>query len=127
MCVFTLRARAVSRILLGGIVMLPALVRAQDDPAASTVPPEPTGFFERPHLLGDPLGARSWLGEHGIAPEITLTQFYQGLVEGESERDSDAEYGGKGDLIIRVDGEKAGLWPGLFIESHGELRYGDVL
>ena len=24
-----------------------------------------------------------------------------------------------------VDGEKAGLWPGLFVNVHGEFRYGD--
>src|SRR5256714_6206730 len=80
-------------------------------------------IFERPNLTGDWLGARDTLSSHGLTLEISLTQFYQGVVDGGNERDF--EYGGKVDYDVNVDGGKAGLLPGLSITTQIENRVGD--
>src|SRR5438094_10338162 len=64
-------------------------------------------IFERPNLTGDWLGARDTLSSHGLTLEISLTQFYQGVVDGGNERDF--EYGGKFDYYVNLDGVQTGL------------------
>jgi porin len=96
---------------------------------AAAAPPEPVGFWQdilqRPALLGDWGGLRTTFTDHGIDLKPSLTQFYQGLVGGDGDRSF--QYGGKLDLFVNIDGEKLGLWPGLFITSHLAYRYGDTL
>jgi porin len=85
--------------------------------------PDSTGSMaESSTLTGDWFGARSALAEDGINFELYGTQFYQGLASGG--RQQEWEYGGKLDYLVKVDGEKAGLWQGLFIDLHGESRLG---
>jgi porin len=36
-------------------------------------------------------------------------------------------YGGRGDYFVTVDGQKAGLWQGFFVNLHGETRYGQAV
>jgi porin len=107
--------RALLILLIGAI---PVAAAAEPPPA------EPLGFWQRDQLLGDALGLRTKLAEHGIGVELSVTQFYQGLAEGENQQSTQFRATGKGDLFVKVDGEKAGLWKGLFVETHGELRYG---
>ena len=40
------------------------------------------GLWARDHLLGDWLGARPGLAQHGIIADLQLTQFYQGVTGG---------------------------------------------
>lgn len=80
-------------------------------------------WLERTWLLGDAGGLRSGLGAQGIAVNLSATQFYQGVASGGADRTFD--HSGRVDLLAAVDGEKAGLWRGLFINLHGESRYGD--
>lgn len=76
----------------------------------------------RSALSGDWLGTRSALAEQGISFELYGTQFFQGVTSGG--RQQDWEYGGKLDALMHIDGAKAGLWPGLFVDLHGESRLG---
>lgn len=83
------------------------------------------------HLAGDMFGLRPTLAEHGISLDLSATNFYYGAVDGSpdflsGDSGDDLEFGGKVDLLLKVDGQKAGLWPGLFINIHGEYRYGDT-
>jgi len=84
---------------------------------------QPLSAQDRTHLLGDWGGVRSKLAEHGIIFDFQVTQFYQGVVDGSS--DNNWKYGVKGDYKLIVDGEKAGLWKGLFLDLHVETRAGD--
>jgi len=61
--------------------------------------------------------------EHGITLDISTTTYYQGTASGGLH--DGFEFGGRSDYILNVDGQKAGLWPGLFINLHGETVYGD--
>lgn len=80
-------------------------------------------LLERSKLTGDWLGARTRLLEQGITLDISTTQFYQGVASGGLEQEF--PYGGRNDYFLNVDGQKAGLWQGLFITLHGETRYGE--
>ena len=57
----------------------------------------PSDGLERDTLTGDWGGSRTWLQEHGITLKPRLTQFYQGLTEGDG--DHGFEYGGKADIL----------------------------
>src|SRR5436190_23494725 len=92
----------------------------------SETPPTPTSGFrgaipDRSKLTGDWWDVRDTLFSRGFALDVSLTQFYQGVVAGGNERDF--EYGGKLDYYLNFDGAKAGLWPGLSRTMHVETRY----
>jgi porin len=84
---------------------------------------QPLSAQDRTHLLGDWAGSRSWLAERGVIFDVQATQFYQGVVDGSPE--NDWQYGVKGDYLLTVLGEKAGLWQGLILNLHAETRAGD--
>jgi porin len=77
----------------------------------------------RTQLGGDLGGLRTGLGAHGIALNLSTTQFYQGVTSGGIT--PGFQYNGRNDYYMNVDGEKAGLWKGFFVTLHGETRYGD--
>ncbi|HMJ67051.1 MAG TPA: carbohydrate porin, partial [Candidatus Binatia bacterium] len=72
---------------------------------------------------GDWGGLREQLRDHGLTFDISTTTFYQGIASGGLDRGS--EFGGRNDYWLNVDGQKAGLWPGLFVTLRGETVYGD--
>lgn len=82
-------------------------------------------LHERPYLLGDLGGLRSDLLESGISLDFSTTQFYQGVTSGGIDRRF--AYGGRNDYLIKMDGEKLGLNEGLFIDLHGETRFGEAV
>lgn len=92
------------------------------------IPPTPrTPMFggpwdTRPTLTGDWLGVRPELAGHGIAVDGNVTQFYQGVTSGGIRQEF--RYGGHADLFVNVDGQKAGLWQGLFVTLHAESVFG---
>ena len=99
---------------------------AAEASSTSTAPqPPPFGgpWDTRPKLTGDWYGLREDLREHGFTFDISATMYYQGIVSGGL--NESFEFGGRNDYIMNVDGQKAGLWPGLFINLHGETVYGD--
>jgi porin len=83
------------------------------------------GFYERSKLTGDWLGARGALLNRGITLDISSTQFYQGVASGGVEQDF--AFAGRNDYFLNVDGAKAGLWEGFYINMHGETRYGETI
>jgi porin len=71
-------------------------------------------------------GARTWLFDRGIELSMDVTQGVQGVLEGGG--DEEADYLGSSELILDVDSEKLGLWPGGFARVAVEGRFGsDVL
>ncbi|MEZ6140822.1 MAG: carbohydrate porin [Zavarzinella sp.] len=79
-------------------------------------------LFNRSRLTGDWWGQRSALADQGLTFDLFATQFYQGITSGGQEQTW--EYGGKLDYLFNVDAGKLGIMQGLFINLHGETRYG---
>lgn len=80
-------------------------------------------LWEQTKLTGDWMGLRPSLAEQGVTIDASTTQYYQGVVHGGLQEAF--QYGGRNDYFVNIDGEKAGLWKGLFISLHGETRYGE--
>lgn len=88
----------------------------------SALPPFGGPLCERSKLTGDWLGTRNTLRDRGIDWNIYSTNFYQGTTTGGQEQAF--RFGGRADYLLHVDGQKAGLWQGFFIDLHGETNYG---
>jgi len=104
----------------------PTVVSEIAEPEAQA-PPQPSPFggplCERTKLTGDWFCIRPALAGHGITLDLSTTQFYQGVTNGGLEQSF--PYGGRNDYFLNVDGEKLGLWRGLYVTLHGESRYGE--
>lgn len=96
---------------------------------AATLYPVPDysgDLLTRPALTGDWGGTRTAIAENGIQFEFAVNQFYQGLVDGGRQRVSSSwQYSGTADYTLKLDTGKAGLWPGGFLEVHGQTFFGD--
>lgn len=94
-----------------------------DTAAAAAPAPDFGGCWQtRTKMTGDWGGFRNELACRGITLDASLTQFYQGVNNGG--RDENYFYGGRADYYLNVDGEKAGLMKGSFIQLHAEQIYG---
>ena len=80
-------------------------------------------ILDRSALTGNWWGARDTLATHGVELNVNLSQFYQGVADGGTQRSF--EYGGKLDYYLKLDGGKLGLWQGFSITTHAETRYGN--
>lgn len=111
-----------------GTEVPPAAPESAETFESLVIPPTPpTPMFggpwdARPTLTGDWLGGRPNLASHGIAVDANVTQFYQGIASGGIRQKF--RYGGHADLFVNVDGQKAGLWQGLFLTLHAETVFG---
>jgi porin len=103
-------------LLLG--VSLSAEIQAQETSPAN---PYSGDFWSRSTLTGDWGGARDDLAKKGVTFDLSLTQVYQGVVDGG--KNKLWNYGGRGDLNINVDTQKLGLWPGGFFNAEVEGNY----
>jgi porin len=83
-------------------------------------------FWTRKELGGDWGGARTALGDLGISLDVRVSQYYQEVAAGGA--DTGGQYGGVANYVMNVDGEKIGLWKGLYLNVHATTRWGrDVL
>jgi carbohydrate-selective porin OprB len=82
-------------------------------------------LLKRSHLLGDWGGARDDLAAHGLTVDFGVTQVFQGVVAGDSDRNT--SYVGSADLWLGLDTGRAGLWSNGLLFAHGEGNWGDPL
>jgi porin len=103
----------------------PADREAEGFSTSTASQPVPFGgaWMSRPKLTGDWCGLREQLRDNGLTFDISSTSYYQGTASGGLQ--DTFRFGGRDDYLVNVDGQKAGLWQGLFINLHGETVYGD--
>lgn len=78
--------------------------------------------FSPPGVTEDWGGARSWLYDRGVELSADATQGVQDVMHGGFEKN--AAYLGSSELILDVDSDKLGLWPGGFVRVAAEGRWG---
>jgi porin len=83
------------------------------------------GFFSRPQLTGNWGGGRDWLDAHGVTIGMNGIYTLQGVAEGGANRGDQTGNLFSGDLSLKLDTSKAGLWPGGFLSTRIEGRAGD--
>jgi len=99
-------------------IMLPAsAICSQADSS-----PYSGDLLSRSTLTGDWGGMRTDLTKKGVTFDLNLTQVEQGVADGG--KSTNGEYGGRGELTVKVDTGKAGLWPGGFLTVELEGNFG---
>jgi len=79
-------------------------------------------IWTRSTMSGDWWGLRNELAEKGVTLDMSLTQAAQGIVHGG--KDTGWQYGGgHGNIILNVDTQKLGLWPGGFLNVEAEGNF----
>jgi porin len=91
-------------------------------PAFAAAPDYSGDLLTRSTLTGDWGGARNDLAKKGVTLDLNLTQVMQGVADGG--KDKNAEYGGRGEMTLKVDTGKLGLWPGGFLTVELEGNFG---
>lgn len=79
-------------------------------------------LLTQPSLTDTPNGPKDELRRIGVAPDVWVTQFYQGQTAGDA--DHTWRYGGKVDAFLKWDAEKLGLWRGFHVNVQYEHYFG---
>ncbi len=114
---------AAALLLLGSFVNR-QLGAAEAPPAT----PYSGDIWTRSTLSGDWGGLRNDLAAKGVTLDMNVTQAALGIVHGGKQ--TGWQYsGGRGDIILNVDTQKLGLWPGGFlnVEAEGNFIPADTL
>jgi len=90
-----------------------------DKPEAAEIPPPATQPYG---VTGDWFSSRDSLFDQGIDLRTNLSQFYQGVTGGGLRQGF--PYGLKFDYFATIEFEKLIGWQGLFVNLHGESRFG---
>jgi hypothetical protein len=110
-------------ILFTAIFLLTLSAHAHIDAAdAPSANPYSGDLWTRSTLSGDWWGFRNQLADKGITLDMSLTQSAQGIVHGG--KNTGWQYGGgRGDIILNLDTQKLGLWPGGFLNVEAEGNF----
>jgi len=95
---------------------------AADAPPAT---PYSGDLLTRSTLTGDWWGIRNQLAEKGVTLDLSVTQVGQGVVNGG--KSGAWQYGGRGDIILNLDSQKLGLWPGAFLNLEAEGNWASAV
>ncbi len=82
-------------------------------------------FWLRSYVTGDWGGRRSKLADRGVQFDSNLTQIYQGVASGGTNRTG--RYSGSLDMVLKLDFHKLGLWPGGFMFAEAQVPYGNTV
>jgi porin len=85
---------------------------------APSATPYSGDIWTRSTLTGDWGGLRNQLAEKGVTLDLSVTQIGQGVVRGG--KSGAWQYGGRGDIVMNIDSQKLGLWPGAFLNLEAE-------
>ena len=92
---------------------------------APSATPYSGDIWNRSTLTGDWGGLRNQLAEKGVTLDLSLTQIGQGAVHGG--KSGAWQYGGRGDIILNLDSQKLGLWPGAFLNLEAEGNWASAV
>jgi porin len=78
-------------------------------------------LWSRSKLTGDWGDSRSRLAENGVTLDLSLLSIPQGVVSGG--RDTTFRWGGTSELVLKLDSQKLGLWPGGFFLARADVAF----
>jgi len=82
-------------------------------------------FRSRSYLTVDWGGIRSRLADRGVQFEFNITQIFQGVASGGTNRTG--RYSGLTDMVLKLDSQKLGLWPGGFLFVEAQVPFGNTV
>lgn len=106
---------AVLVLIFSHLVTFSVTAGAADTPPAN---PYSGDILTRSTLTGDWWGLRNDLAANGVTLNMSITQVGQGVVNGG--KSGQWQYGGRGDIVLNLDSQKLGLWPGGFLNLEAE-------
>ena len=92
---------------------------------APSATPYSGDIWTRSTLTGGWGGLRNQLAEKGVTLDLSVTQSGQGVVNGG--KSGAWQYGGRGDIILNLDSQKLGLWPGAFLNLEAEGNWASAV
>jgi porin len=98
--------------------------KAAADAEATLFPiPDFTGnLWNRAKLTGDWGGLRSKLANRGVQLDVDTVHLFQNNTSGGLDRTG--RYVGTAEIVLKLDSNKMGLWPGGFLLARGEASFG---
>jgi porin len=103
----------------------PAASDAKKQEAEATLFPVPdftSDIWKRAKLTGDWFGLRSKMASHGVQLDVDNVHTFQGVTSGGL--DTTGRYLGNAEIVLKLDSQKMGLWPGGFLLVRGEAAFG---
>jgi porin len=125
------------KILLGVIIALflssvmeaaaqeAATTQAEKKPEEATLFPVPDfsgDNWKRAKLTGDWGGLRSTMARNGVQLDLDNVHTFQNVTGGGI--DTTGRYLGNAEIVLKLDSQKMGLWPGGFLLVRGEAAFG---
>ena len=104
---------------------LSSLIATAGAEEAPSTTPYSGDIWNRSTLTGDWGGLRNQLAEKGVTLDLSVTQIGQGVVRGG--KSGAWQYGGRGDIILNLDSQKLGLWPGAFLNLEAEGNWASAV
>src|SRR5262249_29128505 len=78
-------------------------------------------LWHRSRLTGDWGGLRTKLANHGVQLEMDITHYFQDVAAGGV--NTTGRYIGAAEIVLKLDSQKMGLWPGGFLFVRGEAAF----
>lgn len=108
-------------VLTGGMALATEQAAAESPKPAANTTPYSGGLWDRTTLTGDWGGMRNDFAMKGITFDATLTQSWQKVVDGGTNKSG--EYSARYNGTMHLDFQKMGLWRGGFLMVEVEGRY----
>ena len=86
------------------------------------VPDFTSDIWTRAKLTGDWGGLRTTLAKHGVQLDLDNVHTFQNVTSGGI--DTTGRYLGNAEIVLKLDSQKMGLWPGGFLLIRGEAPFG---
>ena len=93
----------------------------QEEATLFPVPDYTGDLWSRSRLTGDWGGLRTKLANHGVQLEMDITHYFQDVASGGV--DTTGRYIGAAEIVLKLDSQKMGLWPGGFLFVRGESAF----
>jgi len=94
----------------------------QEEATLFPVPDFTSDIWTRAKLTGDWFGLRSMMARNGVQLDMDNVHTFQNVTSGGI--DTTGRYLGNAEIVLKLDSQKMGLWPGGYLLVRGEAAFG---